>query len=48
MPRRFNVAGPREPEIHYMRRSVQPPIAKCTTAEPATTPPGRTITLIRG
>jgi len=29
------------------QRSGQPPIAKRTTAEPASTPAGRTITLIR-
>jgi hypothetical protein len=30
------------------RRSGQLPIAKRATAEPATTPAGRTVTLIRG
>ena len=47
MPRRFNVAGLCKPEIHYIGRSGQPPIAKRTTAEPATTPAGRTVTLLR-
>ena len=33
--------------VIFDRRSGQPPIAKRTTAEPASTPAGRTITLIR-
>jgi hypothetical protein len=33
--------------VIFDRRSGQPPIAKRTTAEPAATPAGRTITLIR-
>jgi hypothetical protein len=33
--------------VIFDRRSGQPPIAKRTTAEPATTPAGRTVTLLR-
>lgn len=44
MNRWFNTAGPCAPAVPYML----PPIAQRTATETATSPAGRTITVIRG